>query len=141
MAADLADRRNTRPVTMFFGVRTADLFHLTPRGDRWAHAGPGDRPGAVRAGARLGRRDRARDRRGGPPAAPAERLRRLPVRPAGHDRRRRGAGHQEGGASAQCLLRRVRADGLTGPLWAYTTARSGKGDFYLPNGAWFTRSG
>jgi hypothetical protein len=59
MAADLADRRNTRPVTVFFGVRAAaDLFHLE---------------------------------------------------------RRRGAGHQPG-ASAQCLLRRVRADGLTGPL-------------------------
>jgi len=29
MAADLADRRNTRPVTVFFGVQTAaDLFHL-----------------------------------------------------------------------------------------------------------------
>ena len=29
MAADLADRRNTRPVTVFFGVRSAaDLFHL-----------------------------------------------------------------------------------------------------------------
>ena len=29
MAADLADRRNTRPVTVFFGVRAAaDLFHL-----------------------------------------------------------------------------------------------------------------
>jgi hypothetical protein len=49
---------------------------------RSAGACRGDRPGAVRAGARLGRRDRARDRRGGPPAAPAERLRRLPVRAA-----------------------------------------------------------
>jgi NAD(P)H-flavin reductase len=29
MSADLADRRNTRPVTVFFGARTAaDLFHL-----------------------------------------------------------------------------------------------------------------
>ena len=50
-----------------------------------------------------------------PDEYPAERLRRLPVRPVGHDRRRRGAGHQAGGASAQRLLRRVRADGLTYP--------------------------
>jgi len=116
MAADIAGRRNTRPVTLFFGVRTAaDLFHL----DR-LDAIRGRMPGlkivpVLSEPGRLGRRDGARHRRGGPPAAPAERLRRLPVRPAGHDRRRPGAGHQPRGTRAQCLPRRVRAHGLTGP--------------------------
>jgi NAD(P)H-flavin reductase len=78
MSADLADRRNTRPVTVFFG---------------------------------------------------AERLRRLPARPAAVIGAAVELVTRRGSASAQCVLRRVRADGLSGPLGLIPRPRSGKRDY------------
>ncbi len=69
MAADLADRRNTRPVTVFFGVRAAaDLFHLERlEAIRGRMPGLEIVPVLSKSGVGPGwPHDRARDRRGGP---------------------------------------------------------------------------